>query len=630
MRWVVVLLVAVVVALAPREASAFCGFYVGGAGAKLTNGATVVVLMRDGTHTVLSMQNHYAGPPEAFAMVVPVPVVLAKENVRTLPREVFDRIDTLAAPRLVEYWEQDPCGEMPGIGLGNIGTMGYGVGHGRLSGAFTQDLGVKVEAQFAVAEYQIVILSAEDAAGLETWLHREGYSIPEGAADVLRPYVAAGTKFFVAKVDPAKVTFEHGAAMLSPLRFDYDSPAFSLPVRLGLLNSGGVQDLVIHVLASQRYEVANYPNVSVPTNLDVPDSAREDFAATYADIFDRTLAANPRAVVTEYAWSPGSCDPCPGGAAGGGLTGADFATLGGDVAPSLAGATGGSGSPTLTPARVEVTGPLPAEAVQRIVRQNFGRIRLCYEKGLGKNPGLKGHVELGFSITPKGETSAVAMKGSDLADADALECIHRGMMRLSFPEAPAPTKARYGVDLATGGPVLSRAASRWVLTRLHARYTKDALGEDLVFRPAPPITGGREMREEDGGLEQGAQPASTDNFQARYAIRHPWTGPIACDSPHRGIWGGKPGGGPVQTFAARNVAFAQRGTSTPPALPPSTKPPADASPDAGAPSTPSARRGCGGCTLTRDPSPVSWWLALPALFRLRARRTRRRGSAPDR
>src|SRR5688572_12218076 len=91
-------------------AAAFCGFYVSGADAKLFNNATQVVLMREGTRTVLSMQNNYQGPPENFAMVVPVPVVLQKENVKTLPRDVFSKIDQLDAPRLVEYWEQDPCG----------------------------------------------------------------------------------------------------------------------------------------------------------------------------------------------------------------------------------------------------------------------------------------------------------------------------------------------------------------------------------------------------------------------------------------------------------------------------------------------------------------------------------------
>ena len=99
--------------LAPRAAEAFCGFYVSGADAKLFNNATMVVLMRDGQRTILSMQNNYQGPPENFALVVPVPVVLQKENVKTLDKSIFDRVDQLAAPRLVEYWEQDPCGREP-------------------------------------------------------------------------------------------------------------------------------------------------------------------------------------------------------------------------------------------------------------------------------------------------------------------------------------------------------------------------------------------------------------------------------------------------------------------------------------------------------------------------------------
>src|SRR3982750_635764 len=90
-------------------ADAFCGFYVSGSGAKLAADATQVVLMREGTRTVLSMQNDYQGPPADFAMVVPVPVVLQKENVKTLPKAIFEKVDALSAPRLVEYWEQDPC-----------------------------------------------------------------------------------------------------------------------------------------------------------------------------------------------------------------------------------------------------------------------------------------------------------------------------------------------------------------------------------------------------------------------------------------------------------------------------------------------------------------------------------------
>ena len=99
----------VMAAFATSTAHAFCGFYVAGADTELFNNATNVVLMREGTTTVLSMQNDYQGPTEDFAMVVPVPIVLEEANVKTLPRDVFERIDALAAPRLVEYWEQDPC-----------------------------------------------------------------------------------------------------------------------------------------------------------------------------------------------------------------------------------------------------------------------------------------------------------------------------------------------------------------------------------------------------------------------------------------------------------------------------------------------------------------------------------------
>src|SRR6185436_15274290 len=57
-----------VVAAAPGRAQAFCGFFVAGSNAKLTNNASQVVLMRKGNRTVMTMSNTYQGPPENFAM----------------------------------------------------------------------------------------------------------------------------------------------------------------------------------------------------------------------------------------------------------------------------------------------------------------------------------------------------------------------------------------------------------------------------------------------------------------------------------------------------------------------------------------------------------------------------------
>src|SRR5678815_2237345 len=193
--------------------------------------------MRKGTRTVLSMQNNYKGPPEAFAMVIPVPTVLHEGDVKTLPKELFAHVEQMGAPRLVEYWEQDPCAPLIDE-QDRAKGVAVAMPKEEKAAVMKDDLGVKIEAKFTVGEYQIVILSAKDSTGLDTWLRREKYNIPAGAEPLLRPYVENGSKFFVAKVDPKKVKFENGHVALSPLRFHYDTDEFSLPIRLGLANSG--------------------------------------------------------------------------------------------------------------------------------------------------------------------------------------------------------------------------------------------------------------------------------------------------------------------------------------------------------------------------------------------------------
>jgi len=540
-----------------ETASAFCGFYVSGSNATLRNDATQVVLMRKGTRTVLAMQNDYKGPPEAFALVVPVPVVLQKDDVRTLPKEVFAHVEAMGAPRLVEYWEQDPC---PEESEGRYGTMGfgagtgtgYGVGGGR-GGMRGRDLGVTVEAKFAVGEYQILILSAKDSTGLDTWLRQENYTIPEGAEPLLRPYVESGMKFFVAKVDPSKVTFDaSGHAALSPLRFHYDSEEFSLPIRLGLANSGGTQDLIVSIFAPyQRYEVANYKNVTIPTNIDVDDRVRDDFGAFYAQLFDRTLLSNPGAVVTEYAWQATTCDPCTGPT----LQPEELATLGGDVLDK--GGVQPSGFPTVSIGQPTVTGDLDKAIIRRYVKRNIQKLTYCYEKELLQKPGLSGTINVSFGITTDGKVTSTTGSG---VNANVATCVGSVISSIEFPKPKSGSvQVTYPLTFALG-PGPGRAwGSDLVLTRLHARYGKE-ITDDLVFKKADAIVGGREHVVDGGKLEERSRPDSNNNFQARYAIRHAWTGPIACAKPRRNVWGGPPSNKtpPSQTLAATNLAFAKR------------------------------------------------------------------------
>ena len=187
---------------AASGAHAFCGFFVSGADASLTNSASQVAMLRKGNHTWLTMSNNYKGPPEDFAMVVPVPVVLKKEQVKTLGPDVFRHIDQLSAPRLVEYWEQDPCYQ-PRYEDDLASAKGYGGAPPKRPTSAIKDgaLGVTIEAKFEVGEYQILILSAKDSGGLETWLNLNKYKVPKGASEALAPYIRDQQKFFVAKVD---------------------------------------------------------------------------------------------------------------------------------------------------------------------------------------------------------------------------------------------------------------------------------------------------------------------------------------------------------------------------------------------------------------------------------------------
>jgi len=81
-----------------------------------------------------------------------------------------------------------------------------------------------------------------------------------------------------------------------------------------------------------------------------------------------------------------------------------------------------------------VNGRLPPEIVQRVVRQNFGRFRRCYEDGLHGNPSLEGRVAVKFVIARDGSVMTSQDGGSDLADDGVRQCVVRSFGTLSFPK----------------------------------------------------------------------------------------------------------------------------------------------------------------------------------------------------
>lgn len=277
---------------------AFCGFFVAKVDAELFNNRSEVAIARTDNRTTYNLAFNYKGAPKDFALVLPVPVVLRKEDVKVVDAQLFQRLDDFSAPRLVRY----DSGFLEGDATVNRNAQPVPA-----SGA-----PVRVLERFTVGEYDVVILSANESNALETWLRENDYKTPRGAARYLRPYIDAGMYFFVVRVNLEEQE-KLGFQQLRPLQFGVPNGGeIMLPFQMGKINAEDKQSVIVYFLTTQgRVEAKNYTNVMIPSNFNVPEEIEPRFGEFYQDLLAATIKATGReTVVTEYAWDTGSCDPC--------------------------------------------------------------------------------------------------------------------------------------------------------------------------------------------------------------------------------------------------------------------------------------------------------------------------------
>src|SRR5260370_5614465 len=169
----ILLLTAVLVCLPGPRVIAFRDLYVAKTNTKLFNQASQVALVRDGDQTVLTMANDFQGDPKEFALVVPVPTFIERRQIEVVDKALLDHLDAYTAPRLVEYFDEDPCRPRHLEESVIFRAAPAGVGAGK-----RKDLGVTVEATYTVGECDILILSARESTGLATWLVENGQPMP--------------------------------------------------------------------------------------------------------------------------------------------------------------------------------------------------------------------------------------------------------------------------------------------------------------------------------------------------------------------------------------------------------------------------------------------------------------------
>jgi hypothetical protein len=298
----------------------FCGFYVAKADVKLFNKTSQVIIAKNGDKQTVTMSSDFEGEVKDFAMVVPVPVVLEEKDIKTVNQSIFGKLEDYSAPRLVSYYDENPCYEPVDYNDDSYDLMESVQSAPMMLNmkAVPDSYGVTVEAQYQIGTYDILILSAKESGGLETWLNDNGYKMPVGAKEVLDPYIKTNMKFFVCKVNLQQYA-KSGAVDLDPLQITYTSPKFMLPIRLGMANANGVQDLVIYMYSKVgRIETTNYRTSLIPTDFKVPLFVQNEFGVFYRDLYNKAWKREGQnTVFLEYAWevSPNQtqfCDPCVG------------------------------------------------------------------------------------------------------------------------------------------------------------------------------------------------------------------------------------------------------------------------------------------------------------------------------
>lgn len=311
------LIIMACIAIAPMLFS-FCGFYVSKAEGTLKNKTSQVILVRDGNKSVITMYNDFKGDTKDFAMVVPVPVVLRKDDIKVVDQAIFQKLNDYSAPRLVEYWDENPCSTYYKDEELSERNANAGLNEVVVTTAYSRKSSVKIEAQYFVGEYDILILSAKESSGLKTWLNENGYKVPANAEEVLDPYIKSNLKFFVVKVNE-KEKKKLNNNFLRPIQISFNSPKFMLPIRLGMANADGDQDLIVYAFTKKgRIESTNYRNVDIVSNKNIPLFVQKNFGTFYGNLFTTQWQKEDKNVAfLEYAWNvtpvnPMKCDPCVG------------------------------------------------------------------------------------------------------------------------------------------------------------------------------------------------------------------------------------------------------------------------------------------------------------------------------
>jgi hypothetical protein len=230
------------------------------------------------TRTILWDQIQYSGAPSSFAWVLPI---RDRVDVGVSTSAFLQALDDATRPVITPPPQPD-CSPQRFCEVDHAGS----------GGVIATKMGSDVWTRNVVGPYETTQLSSTDATALRTWLSDHGYEIPPTMIPVIDAYVAEGFGFLAIKLVP-----NVGVEAMVPVRIAFDGSSVELPLRMIAAGIGAFVGIDLFVLGDGRWEVANFPNVEIPTADLVWDfeAKRSNFLALERGAFDST----PTAWITE-------------------------------------------------------------------------------------------------------------------------------------------------------------------------------------------------------------------------------------------------------------------------------------------------------------------------------------------
>lgn len=437
---------------------------------------------------MLTVLPDYQGPLSSFAVLVPLPQDVTLEMVTTLKREFTDRVALVSAPRFAEFFEMDACDpaekeqdwerDMTAKdSTGFLGTVKTDP-----SKKVAKEMLLDVEAKTKSGEYKDRLIGT--AQEIKKWLTDKKYSLPPGGEESLAAYEAIGYKFLVLDVDTNQMELV-GAdrATLSPIRFWTKEPLKSLPTRFGLPSAAKDQELQIFtMIPGQRMQVTNYETKAAPTNL---------------------------AVVTEYEESE-------------------------DKKYNLK----------------EKMGEFYGALQDRFLEKNPNTFLLEYAwptedcgQPCPSEPLLPHEIlSLGGNVFEAALPKSITRPEPPEITAEEQAKLDAALAEKETPKEKKAVKEMWDEDraeLAARKAMIER--NKYILTRLHYRYSKAQMPKDVELGNGAAISGGVDLPDGvSGEADVSVKPDKENHFQTRFNGLFPNIAVVKCDQPKPGRWGKPP------------------------------------------------------------------------------------------